>query len=121
QEPFNDMNVGVTVQIRELGSVESPLPKEIIGNILAQFSQSVDDYELISGPTDIIVGGRPAAHAEFRFTVVSPDGRHMAVRSASWFVPRDGYAFLIGGSSREDESTGSFDEVESIITTIEID
>ncbi|KIM11921.1 MAG: hypothetical protein KU37_03455 [Sulfuricurvum sp. PC08-66] len=117
-EPFEDLNPSIKVNIKPLGQLKGVDPKQILGLILPQFQKMFQDFNLVQPPMDTKVGSLNAAYVRINYTLEIPDGRAFPTSSQLWIVPRGDYFFLIGAGTRQDEKTGSREEIEKILSTI---
>ncbi len=83
----------------------------LIQMILPQFKKMFKDFIVVQAPIDVEVGGLKAAYSRFNYSLQIPDGREFPTSSELWIVPRGDYFFIIGAGTRQDEKTGSRDEI----------
>jgi hypothetical protein len=55
------------------------------------------------------------------YTMEIPDGRSFQTTSELWIVPRGDYFFMIGAGTRQDEKTGSREEIQDILASLKIE
>ncbi|MFO7529002.1 MAG: hypothetical protein R6W86_09400 [Marinobacter sp.] len=119
-EPFEDLNPSFKVNIKPLGQLKGSDPKEILNLILPQFKKVFQDFNLTQRPTDTEVDGLPAAYMRINYSLAVPDGRVFPTTSELWIVPRGDYFFMIGSGTRQDEKTGSREEISEILSSVEL-
>lgn len=119
-EPFDDLNPSFKVNIKPLGLLKGTDPKKIMELILPQFQQMFQDFNLVQPPTDTTVSKLPAAYMRIHYSLAIPDGRTFPTASELWIVPRGDYFFIIGAGTRQDEKTGSREEISKILSSIEL-
>lgn len=119
-EPFDDLNPSFKVNIKPLGQLKGADPKKILELILPQFQKIFQDFNLIQPPSDTTVGRLPAAYMRINYSLTAEDGRTFPTASELWIVPRGDYFFMIGAGTRQDEKTGSRDEIAKIMSSIEL-
>lgn len=119
-EPFDDLNPSFKVTIKPLGQLKDADPKKILELLLPQLQQVFDDFNLDQKPTDTKVAGLAAAYMRIHYSLAIPDGRTFPTTSELWIVPRGDYFFMIGAGTRQDEKTGSRDEIREILDSVVI-
>ena len=119
-EPFDDLNPSFKVNIKPLGTLKGSNPKKILELVLPQFQKIFHDLNLIQTPTDTIVAELPAAYMKVNYSISIPDGRTFPTTSELWIVPRGNYFFMIGAATRQDEKTGSREEILEILSSIKL-
>jgi hypothetical protein len=120
-EPFDDLNPSFNVKIKLLGQLKGIDAKQIISLILPQFKKMFKDYKMIQEPTDTEVSGVKAAYTRFNYSLQIPDGRIFPASSEVWIVPRNDYFFIVGAGTRQDEKTGSRNEIKAILNSLKIE
>lgn len=120
-EPFDDVNPSFKVNIKPYGGLKGKLPQEIISLVVPQFQKAFKDFVLVQSPTEVVVSGIKSAYARMNYSLEIPDGRSFPITSELWVVPRGDYFFLIGAGTRQDEKTGSREEIQSILKTVKIE
>lgn len=119
-EPFDDLNPSFKVNIKPLGQLRGMAPTKMLELILPQFKDIFHDFSLVQAPMDTTVGQHVAGYMRTNYSLMVPDGRTFPASSEIWIVPRGDYFFLIGAGSRQDEKTGSRDEIAKILSSIEM-
>lgn len=120
-EPFEDVNPSFKVNLKPYGGLKGTPPQEIINLVVPQFQKAFKDFVLVQPPTDVVVSGIKSAYARMNYTMEIPDGRTFPTTSELWIVPHGDYFFMIGAGSRQDEKTGSREEIQSILKTVKIE
>lgn len=120
-EPFDDLNPSFKVNIRPFGRLKGADPKQILAMVSAQFRNIFKDYELVQEPTDTKVSGINSGYMRINYSIQIPDGRSFPTTSELWIVPRGDYFFMIGAGTRQDEKTGTRNEIQEILQTVKID
>ncbi len=120
-EPYDDINPSFKVNIKPFGQHKGADGKQVISSILPQFNKMFKDFIVVQAPIDTEVSGLKAAYSRFNYSLQIPDGREFPTSSELWIVPRGDYFFLIGAGTRQDEKTGSRDEIKQILSTVKID
>ena len=118
KEPFDDLNPSFKVNIKPLGQLKGADPKQILGLFLPQFKKMFQDFSLVQSPVDIKVSGLSAGYMRINYSLAIPDGRTFPTTSELWIVPRGDYFFMIGAGTRQDEKTGSREEIKKILSSI---
>lgn len=120
-EPYPDLNPSLKVNIRPLGQLKGRPPADVIRLILPQLERAFKDFQLVQPPTDVVVSGLNAAYARIHYTLQTSDGHSFPTASELWVIPRGEFFFMIGAGTRQDEKTGSREEISTIINSIKID
>lgn len=117
-EPFDDLNPSFKVNLKPLGRLDGSNPNKILNLILPQFKKSFQDFELVQKPVETTVAGLKASYMRLNYSLSIPDGRSFPTTSELWIVPRGDFFFMIGSGTRQDEATGSREEINSILNTL---
>ncbi|MES2489667.1 MAG: hypothetical protein V4607_07725 [Pseudomonadota bacterium] len=120
-EPFEDTNPSFKVNLKPYGALKGKSPKEIISLVLPQFQKLFKDFVLVQPPSEVVVSGIKSAYVRINYTMEIPDGRSFPTTSELWIVPRGDYFFMIGAGTRQDEKTGTREEIQSILKTVKIE
>lgn len=121
QEPFGDLNPSLNIKARPLGSVPSSEPVAILNRILPTLQKTFSDLEVIDAAKETIVGGQKAGYMKIHYNLQVPDAGSFPTCSEMWVVPRGKILFIIGAGTRQDEKTGSRDEIRKILASMKID
>ena len=121
EEPYDDLNPSVKVNIRPLGNFSADKPTAILEFMAKQLEAVFEDYKVIAPPKETKVAGLKAAYLKVHFSMKIPDGRVFPTCSELWVVPRGKHFFMIGAGTRQDEKTGKRQEIDKILATIKID
>lgn len=120
-EPFEDVNPSFKVNLKPYGGLKGKPPQEIISLVVPQFQKAFKDFVLVQPPSEVVVSGIKSAYARMNYTMEIPDGRTFPTTSELWIVPRGDYFFMIGAGTRQDEKTGSREEIQSILKSVKIE
>jgi hypothetical protein len=120
-EPFDDLNPSLKVNIKPYGTLKGKSPQDIIGLLLPQFQKAFEEFALVQPPTEVTVSGIKSAYVRINYTLEIADGRTFPTTSELWIVPRGDYFFMIGAGTRQDEKTGSREEIQSILKSVKIE
>jgi hypothetical protein len=121
EEPYDDLNPSLKVNIRPLGNFKADQPMAILELITKQFESLFEDYKVITAPKEIKVAGLKAAYLKVHYSLKIPDGRSFPTCSELWIVPRGKHFFMIGAGTRQDEKTGKREELQQILKSVKID
>lgn len=121
KEPFDDLNPSVKVNIKPLRGFPAAEPVRILQVVSEPLRKAFSDLKFITKPEETELAGHKAAYMCVDYDLKIPDGRTFPTRSELWIVPRGKMFFMIGIGTRQDERTGSREEVHKIIESIEID
>lgn len=119
--PFDDINPSFKVNLKPFAGLKGKSPEDIISLMVPQFKSAFQDFVLVQPPTKVVVSRIESAYARMNYTMEVPDGRAFHITSEIWIVPRRDYFFIIGAGTRQDERTGSREEIQSILATLKID
>lgn len=120
KEPFDDLNPSFKVNIKPYGGLKGRQSQEIISLILPHFQKIFKDFTIIQAPVEVEVSGIKSAYARVNYTMEIPDGRKFPTTSELWIIPFGDYFFMIGAGTRQDEKTGSREEIKIILNTVKI-
>jgi hypothetical protein len=120
-EPYDDVNPSFKVNIKPYGGLKGKTPQELINLVVPQFQRTFKDFVLVQPPTETVVSGLTSAYARMNYTMELPDGRTFPTTSELWIVPRGDYFFMIGAGTRQDEKTGTREEIRAILETVKIE
>ncbi|MDO8441904.1 MAG: hypothetical protein Q7S97_12020 [Polaromonas sp.] len=119
-EPLDDLNPSFKVQIKPFGQLKGTDPKQILTMVSGQMRNAFKDFSITQAPTDTILAGIPSAYMRIDYSLQVPDGRTFPTSSEMWIVPTGDYFFLIGAGTRQDEKTGSRQEIRQIVDSIKV-
>lgn len=120
-EPYDDLNPSFKVNIKPFGQLKGKAAKDIISLILPQFQKAFKDFELVQPPTEVEVSGIKSGYVRIHYSLQTPDGKVFPTASELWIVPRGDYFFVLGAGTRQDERTGSREEIANIIRSVKIE
>lgn len=120
-EPFDDINPSFRVNVRALGELKGKSPVEIAGVFVAPLQKAFKDCEVKQPPKEVVVSGLKAAYIRFDYSLGTTSGASFPTTSELWIVPRGDYFFMIGAGTRQDEMTGTRNEIAAILKTVKID
>lgn len=121
QEPYDDVNPGVSVSITPTGMLEGAHPRDIINLGLAAYPLLFDDFKVVEPVQETEFHGHPAYTVSYVVTMRLKDGTALPLQATEWFVPRAGYALNVTASARQDEANGTMKEVMAVLETLKID
>ena len=120
-EPYDDLNPSFKVSIKPYGELKGKAPEELINLFIPQLQKIFKDFVLVQAPTEAVVSGMKSAYARMNYTLEIPDGRTFPTTSELWIVPRGDYYFTIATGTRQDEKTGTREEIRAILETVKIE
>lgn len=120
QEPFDDLNPSFKANIKPLGNLPADDPVAILNLILGSMEKMFKDFTVVQEPSETVVSGLKAAHVRIHYSLEIPDGRTFPTASELWIVPRGKFFFMLGAGIRQDEKTGSREEIQKILSSIVI-
>ena len=120
REPYDDLNPSVKITVRPAGRVNSGSLLAVAKSTVAVVAKMVGKVDSIEGPKSLQFSGFPAAYAVIDFTLETQDGRQFPTQSQMWFVLKGDLLFMVGAGTRQDEMTGSRQEVQRVIDSIRL-
>ena len=120
EEPFDDLNPSLKVNIKPYGDLDRSDPKIILNLVIPSFKQMFSDFEILEGPSDTQISGIPSAYVRVAYSLSIADGRVFPTTSELWIIPRGDHFFMVGSGTRTDEETGTRKEIQSILDTVAI-
>lgn len=120
-ESFDDVNPSFKVNLKPYGGLKGKTPEEMISLVVPQFQKVFKDFALVQPPTEVLVSNIKSGYARMNFTMEAPDGRTFPTTSELWIVPHGSYFFMIGAGTRQDEKTGSREEIQGILKSVRIE
>ena len=120
REPYDDLNPSVKITARPAGRVDAGNLLTVAKIAVAGIAAKVGKVASMEEPKSMQISGFPAAYAAIDFTLETQEGRQFATKSQLWIVLKDDLLFLIGAGTRQDERTGSRQEVQRVIDSIRL-
>lgn len=130
KEPFSNLNPSFKINVKPIGKFANSiaritktreiLAKEILEEIIPNFKQILNNFKVRQKPVSLKISGLDAAYARFDYSLPVIDKKILRVASQIWIIPQKNYYYLIGSITRQDEETGSRDEIKKIIDSIKI-
>lgn len=121
EEPYDDLNPSVKVNMRPLGNFSADKPTAILDFMAKQLESALEDFKVIAAPKETKVAGLKAGYLKVYYSMKISDGRTFPTCSELWVVPRGKHFFLIGAGTRQDEKTGKREDIQKILGTIKIE
>jgi len=120
EEPFDDLNPSLKVNIKPYGDLDRSDPKLILKLVIPSFEKMFDDFEILEGPSDTSISGISSGYVRIAYSLPIADGRVFPTTSELWIVPRGDHFFMVGSGTRSDEKTGTRKEIKAIMDTVVI-
>ena len=121
KEPYDDVNPVFQLDIQPLDNFHAPDAKAITEAVVGSMLTLYQDFEIVQDPANIMMKGRNAGHAGFNYSMKIQGGRTFPVRAEIWVIPRQHYFLLVTAGTRQDEKTGTRDEIKSILNSLVIE
>jgi hypothetical protein len=121
QEPFDDLNPSVQVQLRPLGQLEGKSAIELMNIILPTLQRAVTDFTIIEPIKEATLGGQKAAYMKSKYSVNNAEGREFRSLSRLWIVPRGSFIFMVSMSGPQEGPDVSETEFAEVIRSIKIE
>ncbi len=120
EEPYEDVNPSFKVNLKPYGSLKGKTPVELVEFVIPQIGKVFKDFAIDQAAMEVEVAGVTSAYARVNYTMEIPDGRTFPTTSELWIIPHGEYFFMIGAGTRQDEKTGTREEVQEILKSIKI-
>ena len=120
EEPYEDVNPSFKVNLKPYGLMKGKTPVELVEFLIPQIGNVFKDFTVDQVPVAVTVSGIESAYARVTYSMETPDGRTFPTTSELWIVPHGDYFFMIGAGTRQDEKTGSREEIQGILGTLKI-
>jgi len=118
EEPYEDINPSLKLNVKPLNNFKANDPKAIVDAVISPMSRMFEEFEIVEGPNETELNGKPAGYVRINYTMTISDGTVFPICSELWIVTRDSYFFIIGAGTRQDEKTGRREEIRSILNTL---
>ncbi|MFN7139606.1 MAG: hypothetical protein ACK4UN_09720 [Limisphaerales bacterium] len=118
QEPFDDLNPGLTILLLPLEDASIERGKSLLEAIANGARNKHEDFKLIAPIKETSLKGHSAVHVEIQYTFEGPHGKPVPEGSEIWVLPRGNHFLLLGISVRQDEETGRREEFQPIIDSL---
>lgn len=120
-EPFEDVNPSFKLNLKPYGALKGKSAIELAQIVLGPLQSVFKDFAIAQAPVGVQVAGIESAYARVNYTLQVSDLQDFPITSEFWIVPRGDYFFLIGAGTRQDESTGTREEIAQILSSIRIE
>jgi hypothetical protein len=120
KEPYDDLNPSIRVNAREAGALAAMPAEKLVELTASAFSRMFKDYVVAEGPVAIRLSGHPAGYMRVNYTHEA-GGAAWRTTSELWVVPRGDLLFIVGAGTRQDEKSGTREEVRGVVDTIRIE
>ena len=121
QEPYDDLNPSVQVQLRPLGQLEGKSAVEMLNIILPTLQRAVTDFTIIEPIKEATVGGQKAAYMKSKYSVKNAEGREFRALSRLWIVPKGSFILMVSISGPQEGPDVSEPEFAEVIRSIRIE
>jgi len=121
KEPYDDVNPSFKLNIKPLNNFDASNPKAILEVVVAPMSKMFQDFEILQGPENTTINGRNAGYVRINYSMKVPDGRTFPICSELWIIPRKNFFFMVGAGTRQDEKTGTREEIKGILNGLIIE
>lgn len=122
-EDLKDVYPSIKVKMRPLGDSKHVTPMTSLRRLIPQFQSAFRDFKITQAPVQTTVAGAKAAYMRFNYSMFymdNPKKKGFPLTSEIWLLPRDHYHFMIGAITRQDEKTGSRQEISEILSTMKL-
>lgn len=118
-EPFNDLNPSIKVVFKPFGSLQDKGALGVLEFMLSQLYKVdvFNDLKVVQKPTKINISGIEGAYMRINYNFIV-DKSIFPVISEMRIIPQGNYYFMVGFGVRQDEKTGTIQEVLDIISSI---
>ncbi len=119
-EPYDDINPGVQVMIRHLGTLSTASPTDILRSTVARFPATFENFAFVEEVQETQVNGWKAAYTKIQYTITGKDGRRFPTLTRFWMIPRGKYMFTIGMSGAQEGPELSEEDFQRVLNSIRI-
>lgn len=120
KEPYDDLNPSIKVNVKPLRNLSASDPVSILKIASSNLRKAYSNLEYVTKPTETEFADMKAAYLCIDYDLTLKDGRVFPTRSELWVIPRGKLFFMIGIGTRQDEKTGTREEVKNILETMQI-
>lgn len=117
-EPYEKLNPSIKINVRPYGNVKTRDPVKLATLLTAGISKAFADFQVISLPTAVSVGGKPSGFVSIRYTLKTADAS-FPTESSLWVVPTEHYFLMIGVGYSADEAKEIKPEIATSMKSIE--
>ena len=121
KEPYDDVNPAFSLYVEPLNNFDASNPKAIVEVAVGPMLMLLKDFRIVHGPENTIINGRKVGYMRIDHSMNAPDGRTFAVCTEAWVIPRTNYFFTVEAATRQDEKTGTRDEIKGILNSLVIE
>jgi hypothetical protein len=119
-EPFDDLNPSIKINTKPYGGLKGQSLESILRILIEQFTKMFQDFSVDQEPQQIDLGNQKAEYLRIKYTLKTQDGKSFATCSELYLIDKGEYFYMIGAGTRQDEKTGTRDEIRKILNTVEI-
>ncbi len=120
REPYDDLNPSVKITARPGGRVNPGNLLAVAKSMVVVVAKMIGKVDAVEGPELMQFSGFPAAYVVIDYTLETQEGRQFPTKSQMWFVLKGDLLFIVGASTRQDDMTGSHQEVQRVIDSIRL-
>ncbi len=120
QEPYPDLNASLTVFYIPQSETPVTVPKTLVQVAISKMVDRFENAVVREGPTEVTIQGHQGAYARISFDSLAVAGRRTPASHEIWTIAAGDLFFIIEAVSRQDEKTGSRQELHQIIETIQV-
>jgi hypothetical protein len=119
-EPFDDLNPSIKINTKPYGGLKGQSLESILRILVEQFTKMFQDFSVDQEPQQIDLGNQKAEYLRIKYTLKTQDGKIFATCSELYLIDKGEYFYMIGAGTRQDEKTGTRDDIRKILNTVEI-
>ncbi len=120
QEPHEDLNPSLKINIKPAGNLDLTKPDQILMSIISNLESKFTNFKIIEEPKISSINGKTCGFTRFNYTLKINDELSFETSSALWILPYNNQFFLIGAGFRTDEKNGKFEEIKKIVNSIKL-
>lgn len=119
-EPFSDLNASLAIFYIPQSETPVTVPKTLVRIAISKMVDRFENAVVREGPTDVTIQGHQGAYARISFDSLAVAGRRTPASHEIWAIASADLFYIIEAVSRQDEKTGSRQELHQIIETIQV-
>ncbi len=120
REPYNDLNPSIKITIRPAGGINKQNLLTVTKQVVTSMMGRVGKVQAMENPKLLSMSGFPATYTSVDYTLKTQDGLQFPVKSQMWFILKKELLVMVGAGTRQDEKTGSRQEIQKVIDSIRL-
>lgn len=121
KEPYPELNASLSISCVSRDEVAVTVPKTLVRIIVNRIVERYEDASVQEGPSEATIAGLKGAYARVFFEGKLKEGDRAAASEEVWVLVAGDLYCIATGESRQDEKTGSRNELRQILETMKVD